>query len=243
MPGRLNGKTALVTAAAQGIGKATAETFAMEGADVYATDVNRQLLDQVEGCERRVLDVRDRQAIGALASDIGAVDIIFNCAGHVHHGTLLDCDESDWDFSFELNVKSMYRMIRSFLPLMLDAGGGSIINMSSVASSIRGVPARFAYTASKAAVIGLTKSVAADFVDKGIRCNAICPGTVHSPSLELRLRNTGDYESALREFVARQPIGRLGDPQEIADLALYLASDESSFTTGQTHVVDGGWCN
>lgn len=243
MPGRLNGKTALVTAAAQGIGKATAETFAMEGADVYATDVNRQLLDQVEGCERRVLDVRDRQAIGALASDIGAVDILFNCAGHVHHGTLLDCDESDWDFSFELNVKSMYRMIRSFLPLMLDAGGGSIINMSSVASSIRGVPARFAYTASKAAVIGLTKSVAADFVDKGIRCNAICPGTVHSPSLELRLRNTGDYESALREFVARQPIGRLGDPQEIADLALYLASDESSFTTGQTHVVDGGWCN
>ena len=243
MPGRLNGKTALVTAAAQGIGKATAETFAMEGADVYATDVNRQLLDQVEGCERRVLDVTDAQAIGALASDIGAVDILFNCAGHVHHGTLLDCDESDWDFSFELNVKSMYRMIRSFLPLMLDAGGGSIINMSSVASSIRGVPARFAYTASKAAVIGLTKSVAADFVDKGIRCNAICPGTVHSPSLELRLRNTGDYESALREFVARQPIGRLGDPQEIADLALYLASDESSFTTGQTHVVDGGWCN
>lgn len=243
MPGRLNGKTALVTAAAQGIGKATAETFAMEGADVYATDVNRQLLDKVEGCERRVLDVTDAQAIGALTSDIGAVDILFNCAGHVHHGTLLDCNESDWDFSFELNVKSMYRMIRSFLPLMLDAGGGSIINMSSVASSIRGVPARFAYTASKAAVIGLTKSVAADFVDKGIRCNAICPGTVHSPSLELRLRNTGDYESALREFVARQPIGRLGDPQEIADLALYLASDESSFTTGQTHVVDGGWCN
>lgn len=243
MPGRLNGKTALVTAAAQGIGKATAETFAREGADVYATDVSRQLLDQVEGCERRVLDVTDRQAIGALASDIGAVDILFNCAGHVHHGTLLDCDESDWDFSFELNVKSMYRMIRSFLPLMLEAGGGSIINMSSVASSIRGVPARFAYTASKAAVIGLTKSVAADFVDKGIRCNAICPGTVHSPSLELRLRNTGDYESALREFVARQPMGRIGDPQEIADLALYLASDESSFTTGQTHVVDGGWCN
>lgn len=243
MPGRLNGKTALVTAAAQGIGKATAETFAREGADVYATDVSRQLLDQVEGCERRVLDVTDRQAIGALASDIGAVDILFNCAGHVHHGTLLDCDESDWDFSFELNVKSMYRMIRSFLPLMLEAGGGSIINMSSVASSIRGVPARFAYTASKAAVIGLTKSVAADFVDKGIRCNAICPGTVHSPSLELRLRNTGDYESALREFVARQPMGRIGDPQEIADLALYLASDESGFTTGQTHVVDGGWCN
>lgn len=243
MPGRLNGKTALVTAAAQGIGKATAETFAMEGADVYATDVNRRLLEQVEGCERRVLDVTDAQAIAALASDIGAVDVLFNCAGHVHHGTLLDCDESDWDFSFELNVKSMYRMIRSFLPLMLEAGGGSIINMSSVASSIRGVPARFAYTASKAAVIGLTKSVAADFVDKGIRCNAICPGTVHSPSLELRLRNTGDYASALREFVARQPMGRIGDPQEIADLALYLASDESSFTTGQTHVIDGGWCN
>lgn len=243
MPGRLNGKTALVTAAAQGIGKATAETFAMEGAAVYATDVNRHLLDQVEGCERRVLDVTDAQAIGALASDIGAVDILFNCAGHVHHGTLLDCDESDWDFSFELNVKSMYRMIRLFLPLMLEAGGGSIINMSSVASSIRGIPARFAYTASKAAVIGLTKSVAADFVDRGIRCNAICPGTVHSPSLELRLRNTGDYESALREFVARQPMGRIGDPQEIADLAVYLASDESSFTTGQTHVIDGGWCN
>jgi 2-keto-3-deoxy-L-fuconate dehydrogenase len=243
MPGRLNGKTALVTAAAQGIGKATAETFAMEGADVYATDVNPHLLEQVEGCERRVLDVTDAQAIAALASDIGAVDVLFNCAGHVHHGTLLDCDESDWDFSFELNVKSMYRMIRSFLPLMLEAGGGSIINMSSVASSIRGVPARFAYTASKAAVIGLTKSVAADFVDKGIRCNAICPGTVHSPSLELRLRNTGDYASALREFVARQQMGRIGDPQEIADLALYLASDESSFTTGQTHVIDGGWCN
>ena len=241
--GRLSGKTALVTAAAQGIGKASAELFAREGARVIATDVNDTLLAQVEGCETRRLDVLDPEAILALGAELGAVDVLFNCAGFVHSGTILDCDEQAWAFSNDLNVNAMYRMIRAFLPAMLAAGGGSIVNMSSVASSIKGVPGRFAYGATKAAVIGLTKAVAADFVGQGVRCNAICPGTVETPSLNQRLADTGDYEAARAAFTARQPMGRLGQPEELAQLALYLASDESSFTTGQIHIIDGGWIN
>jgi 2-keto-3-deoxy-L-fuconate dehydrogenase len=239
----LNGKTAVVTAAAQGIGRATAELFAREGARVIATDINMDALRDVAGCEHRRLDVRDPEAIAALAREVGRIDILFNCAGHVANGTILDCDENDWAFSFDLNVTSMYRMIRAFLPAMLDAGAGSIINVASVASSIKGVPNRFAYGASKAAVIGLTKAIAADYVARGVRCNAICPGTVESPSLEQRLIATGDYEAARQAFIARQPMGRLGRPEEVAALALYLASDQSAFTTGQPFVVDGGWTN
>jgi 2-keto-3-deoxy-L-fuconate dehydrogenase len=239
----LNGKTAVVTAAAQGIGRATAELFAREGARVVTTDINMDALHDVAGCEHRGLDVRDPEAIAALAREVGRIDILFNCAGHVANGTILDCDENDWTFSFDLNVTSMYRMIRAFLPAMLDAGEGSIINVASVASSIKGVPNRFAYGASKAAVIGLTKAIAADYVARGVRCNAICPGTVESPSLEQRLIATGDYEAARQAFIARQPMGRLGRPEEIAALALYLASDQSAFTTGQPFVVDGGWTN
>jgi 2-keto-3-deoxy-L-fuconate dehydrogenase len=241
--GRLSGKTALVTAAAQGIGKASAELFAREGARVIATDVNDALLAQVEGCETPRLDVLDPEAILALGAELGAVDVLFNCAGFVHSGTILDCDEQAWAFSNDLNVNAMYRMIRAFLPAMLAAGGGSIVNMSSVASSIKGVPGRFAYGATKAAVIGLTKAVAADFVGQGVRCNAICPGTVETPSLNQRLSDTGDYEAARQAFTARQPMGRLGKPEELARLALYLASDESAFTTGQIHIIDGGWIN
>ena len=241
--GRLSGKTALVTAAAQGIGKASAELFAREGARVIATDVNEALLTQVEGCETRRLDVLDPEAIKALGAELGAIDVLFNCAGFVHSGTILDCDEQAWAFSNDLNVNAMYRMIRAFLPAMLAAGGGSIVNMSSVASSIKGVPNRFAYGATKAAVIGLTKAVAADFVGQGVRCNAICPGTVETPSLNQRLADTGNYEAARAAFTARQPMGRLGQPEELAQLALYLASDESSFTTGQIHIIDGGWIN
>ena len=241
--GRLSGKTALVTAAAQGIGKASAELFAREGARVIATDLNEALLAKVEGCEARRLDVLDVKAINALAEDVGAVDVLFNCAGYVHAGTILDCDEQAWAFSNDINVTAQYRTIRAFLPAMLAAGRGSIVNMSSVASSIKGVPNRFAYGATKAAVIGLTKAVAADFVGQGIRCNAICPGTVDTPSLNQRLADTGDYEAAHKAFTARQPMGRLGRPEELAQLALYLASDESAFTTGQIHIIDGGWIN
>lgn len=241
---RLSGKTVLVTAAAQGIGRATALAFAREGADVIATDVNLEKLSELEGTQGvkvRALDVLDTQAIQSLASDLGAVDALVNCAGYVHHGTILDCEEKDWDFSFDLNVRSMYRIIRAFLPAMLERGqGGSIVNIASVASSVKGIPNRFVYGTSKAAVIGLTKSVAADFVTKGIRCNAICPGTIQTPSLDDRIAAQGDAEAARKAFVARQPLGRLGTPEEIAAMALYLASDESAFTTGQIHVVDGG---
>ncbi|MCY4278195.1 MAG: SDR family oxidoreductase [Gammaproteobacteria bacterium] len=240
---RVANKKILVTAAAQGIGRATAELFAREGATVIATDINGDLLAELVGCRIETLDVTDQSAIEALVERIGAVDVLFNCAGFVHSGTILDCEESDWDFSFDLNVKSMYRMAKACLPLMLEAGGGNIINMSSVASSVRGIPNRFVYSASKAAVIGLTKSLAADFVTSNIRCNAICPGTVHSPSLQQRLAATGDYEAAYREFTARQPMGRIGEPEEIANLALYLASDDSAFSTGQIHIIDGGWSN
>ena len=245
MSTRLKGKKALLTAAGQGIGAATARAFAAEGAQVYATDLNDQLLQklaaELPGIQTRKLDVRDIQAVNALAAELGAIDILFNCAGFVHQGTILDCNESDWDFSFDLNVKSMYRTTRAFLPAMLATKKGSIINMSSGASSIKGAPNRFVYGTTKAAVIGLTKALAADFIRQGIRVNAICPGTVESPSLEQRIAALGDAEKARKEFVARQPMGRLGKPEEIAALAVYLASDESSFTTGQIHIIDGGW--
>jgi 2-keto-3-deoxy-L-fuconate dehydrogenase len=245
MTNRLKNKTALVTAAAQGIGRATALAFASEGARVVATDINAEALDALSRESPNVrtvrLDVRDPAAITALASELGAEDILFNCAGFVHHGTILECDEAAWAFSLDLNVTSMYRMARAFLPAMLRAGHGTIINMSSVASSITGVPNRFVYGATKAAVIGLTKSIAADFVGRGIRCNAICPGTVDTPSLHERLSAQGDFEAARTAFIARQPMGRIGTADEIAALAVYLASDESAFTTGQIHVIDGGW--
>jgi 2-keto-3-deoxy-L-fuconate dehydrogenase len=245
MSGRLAGKTAVVTAAGQGIGRATALAFADAGAAVWATDVNdaslKTLAEERPGVKTRRLDVRDSREVANAAAEIGAVDVLFNCAGFVHQGTILDCAEKDWDFSFDLNVKSMYRMCRAFLPAMLAAGKGNIINMSSGASSIKGAPNRFVYGATKAAVIGLTKSIAADFVRKGVRCNAICPGTVQTPSLDDRIAALGDVEKARADFIARQPMGRVGRPEEVAALAVYLASDESSFTTGQIHIIDGGW--
>lgn len=245
MSGRLQGKKALLTAAGQGIGAATARAFANEGAAVYATDLNQsklqKLATELPNIQTKKLDVRDTQAVTALANELGAIDILFNCAGFVHQGTIFDCSEDDWDFSFDLNVKSMYRTCRAFLPAMLAANKGSIINMSSGASSIKGAPNRFVYGTTKAAVIGLTKALAADVIRQGIRVNAICPGTVESPSLEQRIAALGDVEKARKEFVARQPMGRLGKPEEIAALAVYLASDEAGFTTGQIHVIDGGW--
>lgn len=240
---RLAGKIAIVTAAGQGIGRASAELFAREGARTIALDINADTLATLEGCETRVLDLLDGDAIKALAAEIGDIDILFNCAGFVHAGTLLTTEEADYDFSFDLNVKSAYRMIRAFLPGMIARGGGSIVNMSSVASSIIGVANRFVYGASKAAVLGLTKSVAQDYVAEGIRCNAICPGTVQSPSLDERLAATGDAAKARADFTARQPMGRLGRAEEIAQLALYLASDESAYTTGTAQIIDGGWTN
>ncbi|MDI7775298.1 SDR family oxidoreductase [Asticcacaulis sp. EMRT-3] len=240
--GRLTGKTALITAAGQGIGRATAEAFLREGARVIATDINPATLD-LDGAQCLPLDVTNADAVKAIAAEFPEVDVLYNCAGCVHAGTILECDEDAWAFSLNLNVTAMYRMIRAFLPSMLANKGGSIINMSSIASSVKGIPNRFAYGATKAAVIGLTKSVAADFVTKGIRCNAICPGTVETPSLLQRLRDTGDFDKAYAEFTARQAMGRFGRVEELAALAVYLASDESSFTTGQAHIIDGGWVN
>jgi len=247
--GRLSGKTALVTAAGQGIGRASALMMAREGARVVATDVNAATLTALaaEGAEYGIetlhLDVLDPASIAAAAAMIPAPNVLFNCAGFVAAGTILDCDEDQWAFSLNLNMTAMYRMCRAFLPGMIGNGGGSIINMASVASSVIAAPGRFVYGASKAGVIGLTKSIAADFVTKGIRCNAICPGTVESPSLDDRLRAMGDYDVAKAAFAARQPIGRIGKPEEIAALVTYLASDESSYTTGVAHVIDGGWAN
>jgi len=238
----ISGKVCLVTAAAQGIGRASALAFAAAGARVFATDINEKLLrelDDVAGVETRVLDVLSTAAIEALVAEIGAIDIVFNCAGIVQGGTVLEASEADIDLALELNFKAQARTIRAVLPGMIARGDGAIINMSSVASSVTGVPNRFAYTASKAAVIGLTKSVAADFVGQGIRCNAIAPGTVDSPSLQERLRATGDYQAARAAFEARQPVGRLGTPEEIADLAVYLAG--ATYTTGQVYAIDGGW--
>jgi 2-keto-3-deoxy-L-fuconate dehydrogenase len=253
MAGRLEGKRALVTAAAQGIGRASALAFAAEGANVLATDVAEdKLADLAEAfVATRRLDVTDGAAIAALAEELGPLDILFNCAGFVHHGTVLDVLPEDWDFSFELNVRSMYLMIRAFLPKMLEransAGvGTSIINMASTVSSIKGAPNRCVYAATKAAVIGLTKAVAADFIAQGIRCNAICPGTIATPSLDERIAMQGvlmpgGTEAARRGFVERQPLGRLGTPEEVAALAVYLASDEAAFTTGSIHIIDGGF--
>ena len=238
---RLQGKTVLITAAGQGIGRASAELFAREGARVIATDINAAALSEIEGCETRVLDVTRPEDIKALAVDLGAIDVLFNCAGVVHTNTILECDEKQWRFAHAINVDAQYYAIRAFLPAMLERGRGSIINMSSVASSIKGVQGRFDYGVTKAAVIGMTKAVSADFVGQGIRCNAICPGTIETPSLNQRLADTGDYEAARQAFTARQPMGRLGQAEEIAALALYLASDESAFTTGQIHIIDGGW--
>ena len=243
MAGRLAGKTALITAAGAGIGHATALAFAREGAKVIATDVNDTLLGQLSGNSgivTRRLDVLDDAAIGACAAEIGPLNVLFNCAGFVHHGNILDCTVKDWDFAFNLNVRAMYVMIKAVLPAMLKNGGGSIINISSIASSIQGLPNRFAYGASKAAVIGLTKSVAKDFVQQGIRCNAICPGTIDTPSLADRINAFPDPVQARKDFIARQPMGRLGKPEEVADFLVYLGSDESRFATGQAFVIDGG---
>ena len=251
MTNRLSGKTALVTAAGQGIGRATAEAFVREGARVIATDINAAALAELKalpGITAMRLDVTDAGAIKTLAAEVGPVQVLFNAAGFVHAGSILDCEEADWDFSFNLNARSMYRMIRAVLPGMLQQGGGSIINIASVAGSIKGIPNRFVYGASKAAVIGLTKAVAADFITRGIRCNAICPGTVESPSLRERIalqakasgQTVAQVEAA---FVGRQPMGRLGTTAEVAALAVYLASDESAFTTGTSQLIDGGLSN
>jgi 2-keto-3-deoxy-L-fuconate dehydrogenase len=248
MANRMASKKAVVTAAGHGIGRATAKMFALEGAQVFATDIDEKALSSISNVTACRLDVTDRGEIERLAADIGAIDVLFNCAGVVQNGTILQSSGEELDYAFNLNVRSMYDLIRAFLPSMIAQGGGSIINMSSVASSLKGVPNRFAYSLTKAAVIGLTKSVAADFVGQGIRCNAICPGTVQTPSLDGRIRAqasaSGRYEDEVRaEFVARQPMGRLGEVAEIAYLATYLASDESKYTTGQVHIIDGGWLN
>jgi 2-keto-3-deoxy-L-fuconate dehydrogenase len=249
MTQRLQGKTAFITAAGQGIGRATALAFAREGARVIATDVNEAALASLaaeSGCTTRRLDVLDPAAIDAAVKAHGPIDVLFNCAGYVHAGSVLDCTEDEWTFAFDLNVRSMYRLIKAVLPGMLAKGNGSIINMASAAGSVKGAPNRFVYGTTKAAVIGLTKSVAADFIARGVRCNAICPGTVESPSLRERIaaqaKASGKSEAEVEAmFVARQPMGRLGRPEEIAALALYLASDESRFTTGTANLVDGGW--
>lgn len=243
--GRLQGKTALITAAGQGIGRASALAMAREGASVIATDVNAGALADLaaQGLQTRVLDVRDPASIAAAVAEAGTVDVLFNCAGFVAAGSIMECDEDQWAFSVDLNMTALYRMCRAFLPGMLSGGSGSIINMASAVGSVIAAPNRFVYGATKAGVIGLTKAIAADFITKGVRCNAICPGTVESPSLEQRLRDTGDYDAARKAFIARQPIGRIGKAEEIAALVVYLASDESSYTTGTAHLIDGGWTN
>jgi 2-dehydro-3-deoxy-L-fuconate 4-dehydrogenase len=243
---RLKGKKALVTAAGQGIGRAIAEAFLAEGAEVIATDLDVAKVKGLKGADARKLDVRSTPEVEALAKAVGPIDVLVNCAGYVHQGTVLDCLESDWDFSFDLNVKSMHRTIRAFIPGMLEQGQGSIINISSVVSSVKAVPNRYVYGTTKAAVIGLTKAVAADYIKKGIRANAVCPGTIQSPSLDERIaalvKQTGKSEQQIRQdFVDRQPIGRLGTAAEIAALVVYLASDESAYTTGAVHMVDGGF--
>jgi 2-keto-3-deoxy-L-fuconate dehydrogenase len=238
---RLKDKVCVITAAGQGIGAATARAFAREGATVWATDVDPAKLQGLEGAKLRRLDVLDKPAIAALAQEAGPVDVLFNCAGHVHHGSVLDASDEQWQFAFELNVRSMFWTIRAFLPGMLQKGGGSIINMSSAASSVKGAALRCIYGTTKAAVIGLTKSVAVDYVGKNIRCNAICPGTVQTPSLDERIATLGGGPEARQFFLQRQPTGRFGSAEEIAALAVYLASDESAFTTGTVSVIDGGW--
>lgn len=243
MGGRLQGKIAFLTAAGQGMGRAAAIAFVREGAKVWATDINPRLLESLDGAPgitTRVLDVTDSNAVEGMAKDVGAVDVVFNCAGWVHNGTIMDCTERDWDKSFDVNVTSMYRVTRAFLPGMLAKRRGSIINMSSIASSMRGLPNRFAYGATKAAVIGFTKAVAADYVRQGIRCNALCPGTIDTPSLQERIDALPDPIQARKDFTARQPMGRLGTVDDITPLLIYLASDESSFVTGAAFAVDGG---
>lgn len=242
----LSGKRVLITAAAQGIGRASVDAYLKAGAEVFAADINFKALEKVDGVQKHILDVTDNNAIKELANSLGYIDILFNCAGVVHSGNILECTDKDWSSSFNLNVTAMYHMIRAFIPGMLRNGGGSIINMASVASSIKGVPNRLAYCASKAAVIGLTRAVAADFITQKIRCNVICPGTVESPSLHQRiteqaLREDRTEEEVYAAFVGRQPMGRIGTAEEIAQLALYLGSDSSTFTTGTTQIIDGGW--
>jgi 2-dehydro-3-deoxy-L-fuconate 4-dehydrogenase len=245
MAGKLEGRIALVTSAGQGIGRASAIALAREGAKVFATDIREDLFKDISkehpGITGFGLNVLEQSAVDAALKRTGPIDILFNCSGFVHNGTVLDCEEKDWDFSFDLNVKAHYRMIKAYLPGMLAKGKGNVINMASVASSVKGAPNRFVYGASKAAVIGLTKALATDFVTKGIRCNCICPGTVETPSLYDRMRAQGDFEKAKAAFIARQPMGRLAQPEEIAEMVIYLASDDSAFMTGQALVIDGGW--
>ncbi len=245
MAGKLAGRVALVTSAGQGIGRASAIALANEGAKVYATDLRSELFEDISRDHPNItgfgLNVLEQTAVDAALKRTGPIDILFNCSGFVHNGTILDCNDKDWDFSFDLNVKAHYRMIKAYLPGMLAKGKGNVVNMASVASSIKGAPNRFVYGASKAAVIGLTKALATDFVKQGIRCNAICPGTVETPSLYDRMRAQGDFEAAKAAFIARQPMGRLAQPEEIAAMVVYLASDDSAFMTGQALTIDGGW--